>query len=190
MSTIVVAKKDGYVAIGADTLTKLGCTKESSGYIEGDSKILKVGASSIALVGHASWGLVLSSCFSQMEKSPDLTSRQSIFEMSRELHKTLKEKYSLNPTEDEDDPFESSQFDCLIANASGIFGLYSLRSVQEYTKFYAFGCGYKFALGAMRVAYQTAASAEDVAKAGLEAAADFDDSTGLPIEVYAVKLNG
>ena len=131
----------------------------------------------------------MESYFERIKPTPSLDSPRAIFDVARDLHKTLKEDYFLNPEEDDDDPFESSQVDILISNRSGIFGLYSLRSVQEYTQFYAFGSGYRFALGAMRVAYQSTSSAKAIAQAGLEAACDFDDGTGLPIEIKTVKLD-
>ena len=188
MSTIVVVKKNGYATIGADTLTMYGSTKESSEYILDHSKIIKSKNNYFAIVGHASWGLVLNSYFSNLKKDIQLDSSQKIFEFSRSFHKKLKDDYFINTEEDEDDPFESSQLDCLIANNYGIYGLYSLRSVQEYTKFYAFGAGYKFALGAMRTVYDMDMSSEEIARIGLETASDFDDSTGLPIELHTIKL--
>ena len=187
MSTVVVAKKDGQIAIGADTLTCLGHTLESAEYVVNSSKILKVGRSYIAHVGDASWQLVLTSLFKKMGKTPALDSPQNIFETALRLHRSLKKGYFLNTDEDEDDAFESSQFHCLIANPVGIFGLYALRSSHEYTKFYAMGCGSPFALGAMHAAYARG-TAEEIARAGVEAAAEFDDSTGLPVEVFTMKL--
>lgn len=188
MSTIVVVKKEGTVAIGADTMTKLGATYESAKYIQNHSKIIKVGQNFMAYVGHASLGLAMTSYFSGLKTKAVLDSPQAIFEMARALHHAFKENYYLNPHEDEDDPFESSQLDCLIANSYGIFGLYSLRSVQQYSRFYAFGSGYKFALGAMHAVYDSDFDAEQVAQAGLMAACEFDDATGLPAEVKTIKL--
>jgi ATP-dependent protease HslVU (ClpYQ) peptidase subunit len=188
MSTIVVVRKDGTAVIGADTLTKLGYTCESAEYIRHHSKIIKVGQNFIGVVGHASGGLVMASYFSSLKTKVTWDSQQSIFEMARTMHTSLKDDYFLNPTEDTDDPFESSQFSCLIANQHGIFGLYALRSVQEYTKFYAFGSGYKFALGAMHAVYNSKMTASQIAKAGLSAAAEFDDATGSPLEIKTVQL--
>ncbi len=188
MSTVVVVKKNGYAAIGADTLTKWGYINESAKNVENHSKIITIGASYIACTGHASMELVLTSYFSRLKSKSRLDSVQDIFHTALRLHQSLKEDYFLNPHEDKDDEFESSQFSCLIANPSGIFGLYRLRSVQEYSKFYAFGTGCVFALGAMHAVYDKTESAEEIARAGLLAAAEFDDSTGLPIEVYTVKL--
>ena len=61
-------------------------------------------------------------------------------------------------------------------------------SVQEYTRFYAFGSGAELALGAMHAAWDRAAGAEEVARAGLEAAAAFDDSSSGPFSLYTLDL--
>jgi ATP-dependent HslUV protease, peptidase subunit HslV len=188
MSTIVVVKKGKLAAIGADTLAKLGTTKETAKYIHNPSKIIKVGDSHIATVGHASWDLVLSSYFSKLRTLPTLSSPSKIFETAKKLQHVLKEEYFLNPIEDDNDSFESLRMDSLIANPSGIFGLYSLRSVQEYSKFYAFGTGYELALGAMCAVYNTQADAKEIAQLGLEAAAEFDDSTQAPFEIKTIRL--
>ncbi|MBI2925619.1 MAG: hypothetical protein HYY24_07940 [Verrucomicrobia bacterium] len=189
MSTIVVVKKAGVACIAADTLTTLGNTKESARYIEQPTKIVKVGESYIASVGHASWELVLRSYFSDRKRKRDFHSTLAIFETVREMHRFLKEKYYLNPEAEKDADFESSQLDALIANAHGIFGLYSLRSVQAYTRFYARGTGAHYALGAMFAAYDdNTKDAEAVARLGLAAAAEFDDVTALPLDLFTLRL--
>lgn len=187
MSTIVAVKKDDLIAIGADTLTKLGAVKESAAYVATASKIVRVGENYLAYVGHASLGLVLASYFGQLKEPIRLDSAQAIFEAARRLHRALKEEYFLVPTEHEEDEFESSRLDCLIANPSGIYGLYALRSVQEYTRFYSFGTGWMLALGAMYAVYDSPSlAAPEIARVGLEAAAEFDDSTGGPFELHTI----
>ena len=186
MSTVVAAQRGNTIAIGADTLSKLGFTKESADYIENASKIIRVGDSLLAYVGHASFGLILRSYFDNLDESPAMSSEMEIFQMARKLHIALREDYFLNTTEEEGDPFESSQLDCLIANRTGIYGLYSLRSVHKYKKFYSFGTGYKFALGAMRTAYNLELPVEEIAKSGLEAAVDFDEDSGSPLEIHTL----
>jgi ATP-dependent protease HslVU (ClpYQ) peptidase subunit len=188
MSTAVVVKKNGYVAIGADTLTTYGSINERAEYIENHSKIVTIGENYFACVGHASIDLVLRDYFARLKSKPRLDSPQDIFKMALRLHQSLKDDYYLNPEEDKENEFESSQFACLIANPSGIFGLYSLRSVSEYSKFYAFGSGIRFALGAMHAVYEQLESVEEIARVGLLAAAEFDDSTGVPLEVHTLKL--
>ncbi len=188
MTTIVAVQKGGVVAIGADTLTKFGGTFERAEYIVNHSKINLWGENYFAHSGHASLGLVLSSYFAGQEKADELTCAQDVFEFARTLHRALKEDYFLNATEDVDDPFESLQAHYLIANPHGIFGLYALRSVQQYSKFYAFGSGREFALGAMCAVYDGNYSAGEIARIGVESAAEFDDGTGLSAEIHTLKL--
>ena len=60
---------------------------------------------------------------------------------------------------------------------------------MEYKRFTALGSGDEFALGAMTAVYDDdTKSAENIARIGVEVAAEFDDSTGLPLEYYSVKL--
>lgn len=189
MSTIVVVRKNNQVTIGADTLTKFSqYTKKSVEYLTGSSKIIKLGNSYLAIVGDPTWELILPEYFDQLEEKPLLDSRAAIFRFITKLHSTLKETYFLNPTEDEEAPFESSQLTCLLANETGIYGINTLRWVQEYTKFWSFGSGYEYALGAMKAVYASELGAEEIAKIGLEAATEFDDSTGLPLELVTIDL--
>ena len=57
------------------------------------------------------------------------------------------------------------------ASPRGIFGVYSMREVFEYTKFWAVGTGREFALGAMHSQYQRMRNATAVATAGIDASA-------------------
>ena len=79
--------------------------------------------------------------------------------------------------------------DALIMNSAGIFGLYSLREVDQYTRFWAIGSGAEFALGAMRVAYDLFDTADEIARAGIEAGACFDSSSALPLSSYSMELS-
>ena len=93
----------------------------------------------------------------------DFSGRLAIFYTLRKLHPVLKDQHLLNPKEEEDDPYESTQITALIANQHGIFGVYSMREVFEYSQFWAVGSGREFALGAMNALYprlKTAAAPE------------------------------
>ncbi|HEY3555514.1 MAG TPA: MFS transporter, partial [Casimicrobiaceae bacterium] len=90
--------------------------------------------------------------------------------------------------EEEDDPYESTQITALIANASGIFGVFSMREVFEYTQYWAAGSGREFALGAMAARYADLERAEDVAKVGVETGARFDRNSALPMTLYSLRL--
>ena len=116
--------------------------------------------------------------------------RLAIFETFRKLHPILKEQHFLNPKEEEDDPYESTQITALVANGHGIFGVYSMREVFEYTQFWAVGSGREFALGAMHAQYPRLKTAAAIASAGVEAGATFDKNSALPMSIYTLALGG
>jgi ATP-dependent protease HslVU (ClpYQ) peptidase subunit len=181
MSTITVVKKAGVIAIATDSLTTWGSSKESSDYIVDQHKILEVGESLIAISGPSSAKLAIKDYFAR-SAGGDLTTVDAIFRTWIVLHAALKGRYFLNPDESKGDSFESSRFDALIANPYGIFGVEAHRTVQEFSKFYAYGTGWQHALGAMHVAYhRTDLSAEGIARSGVEVAAEFDVDTGIPV---------
>jgi ATP-dependent protease HslVU (ClpYQ) peptidase subunit len=101
----------------------------------------------------------------------------------------LKDKYYLRAEDEESDEFETSRMNVLIVNPHGIFAVGVLRTVNEYKRFTATGSGCDFAVGAMRAVYEDETkSAEDIAKIGIEVAAEFDDATALPMNCYTLKL--
>ena len=100
----------------------------------------------------------------------------------------LKEAFFLQTKEEDHDPYESSQFTLLIANATGIYGVYSYREVFELKEFWSIGSGRSFALGAMHAVYARARNARDVAQAGLAAGCEFDRSTAAPLDIVTLKL--
>jgi ATP-dependent HslUV protease, peptidase subunit HslV len=187
MTTIVVVRKDDTVAIAADSLTTFGDTRLSAVHDRSFDKVVRFRDSYIGLCGSAAHQLVFESL---MAKHPDLdfSHRAAIFETFRKLHPILKEQHFLNPKEEEDDPYESTQITALIANTSGIFGVYSMREVFEYTQFWAAGSGREFALGAMNALYPRLKTAEAVARAGIDAGAVFDKNSALPLTLYTLTL--
>lgn len=188
MTTIVAVRKNGVVAIAADTLTTFGNTRLHASQDGSHDKILHIGDSYIGVCGSAAHHLVLASL---LTKATDvqLNSKAAIFETFRKLHPILKEECFLNPKEDEDDPYESSQITALIANATGIYGIYSMREVFEYTQFWAIGSGHEFSLGAMHHAYSLYDDAEKIARAGVEAGIAYDKNSAAPVTLYSIKLN-
>jgi ATP-dependent HslUV protease subunit HslV len=188
MSTIVVVTKDGFAAIAADSLTTWGSAKESAEYVLNHQKIIRVGDSHLAISGPTSAKLALKDYFGS-KSDVDLTGVDAIFLVWLGLHAALKKQYFLYPHENEDDAFESTRIDVLIANPAGIFGVSAHRAVQQFSRFYAYGTGLKHALGAMYAVYsQPGRSAEDIARTGIEAAAAFDADTGLPIVCRTLPL--
>lgn len=189
MTTITVVKKDGRIAIAADTLTKWGGGKESADYVANHEKIIHIGDSCVAITGSATFKLILADYFASLDEPPQLESVASIFSVWNTLHGALKEHYYLQTGEDKEDDLESSRMDVLIANPHGIFGVAAHRTVQEFSKFYAYGSGSQYALGAMYAAYRAPSlDAEAVARLGVMAAAEFHDETGLPVQSFSFDI--
>ncbi|GAB4462539.1 MAG: hypothetical protein OHK0029_29630 [Armatimonadaceae bacterium] len=61
--------------------------------------------------------------------------------------------------------------------------------MQKLSRFHACGSGLEYARGAMYATFDDpATSTEEVARRGVEAAAEFDDETGLPVISYFLYL--
>jgi ATP-dependent HslUV protease subunit HslV len=198
VTTVVVgaarqsALKAGQVAIAADTLVTFGDTRLSHRY-EANSKLFKVdtptGPSWVGMAGTVAHFPVLRKAMNALPKDQLLLgSRDEVFDTLSSLHPLLKETFFLQTKEDDNDPYESSQFSVVIANASGIFGLYSYREVFEFKEFWGIGSGRGFALGAMHAVWDKARSAREVALAGIHAGCEFDRNSAGPVDLYTIKL--
>lgn len=175
--------------IAADSLTTFGDTRLSAQFDKSPEKILFHRDTYLGFCGSAAHQLVFESLLSSHTEL-DFAGKTAVFETFRRLHPILKEQHFLNPKEEEDDPYESTQITALIANKYGIFGIYSMREVFEYNRFWAAGSGREFALGAMQSMYDKLDSAEDIARVGVEIGSTFDKNSSLPMSMYSVALHG
>jgi ATP-dependent HslUV protease subunit HslV len=184
MTTCVVVRKNNEIAIASDSLVTFGDTRLSNAY-EANEKIFQVGDSYITLAGTAAHFPVMRKLLTEMADECRLGSRDEVFETFSKVHQILKEKYYLNTKEDEEDPYESSQITSLIANPHGIFGVYSLREVFSFDRFWGIGSGRNFALGAMHAVYDRLETAREIAEIGVQAGAEFDKSSSAPFRVFS-----
>ena len=178
--------------MAADTLVTFGDTCLTQRF-EANSKIFKVdtpdGASLIGMAGTVAHFPVLRKAMVALPKEQlKLGSRDEVFDTFVKLHPVLKETFFLQTKEDDNDPYESMQFTVVIANASGIYGLYSYREIFEFKEFWGIGSGRSFALGAMHAVWGNAKTAKEVALAGMQAGCEFDKNSGGPIDMFTVKL--
>lgn len=190
MSTIVVAQKNGRVCLGADTMSSLGSLRQRSHHVANHSKVAKVGDTYIGLTGTSASLVVLRSYFSNPERPRDFSSTDGIFETLRYAHQYLKGDYFMSAMPRNEEEYETTQFYGVAANPHGIFAIYSYRSCQQFHRFWAAGSGRDFALGAMQVAYDGVETVEEVVRAGLHAAAEFDGGTAGPYEIYSMDMTG
>ena len=188
MTTVVVVRKGGTVAIAADTLVTFGDTRLAHGY-EANMKLFRVRDSWIGMAGTTAHFPVLRHALEALPAVDlKLHSRDEVFETFLKLHPKLKENFFLNTKEEDADPYESSQFTALIANPAGIFGVYSYREVFEFDRFWGIGTGRGFALGAMYAGYDKAKSALELAELGVRAGCEFDKNSSGPINAHTIKL--
>lgn len=188
MSTIVVVKKSNQVVIAADTFSTVGSTKTHSKYVANSEKILRFGDSYIGIIGSSAHSQVLESLMRKYPRKISFNGASDIFETYLKIHPILKDEFYLKTAEDKDDEYESSQIEALIANPYGIFGMFSWRDIDEYTRFWAIGSGQEYALGAMYAVYERTDDPEEIARVGVEAGCEFDDGSGLPFTSYSVRL--
>ena len=192
MTTVVVVKKAGQVAIAADTLVTFGDTRLSNRF-EANSKLFKIdtpgGPSYVGIAGTVAHFPVLRKAMLALPKDQLLLgSKDDVFDTFIKLHPLLKDTFFLQTKEDDNDPYESSQFSVVIANATGIYGLYSYREVFEFNEFWGIGSGRSFGLGAMYAAWDKGKTAREIAELGVKAGCEFDKNSGGPVEVFSLKL--
>ena len=187
MTTIVVVRKGESAVIAADSLTTFGTTRLGPAYDRYPQKITAYGDSFLGVAGSAAHQLVLENLLARTANL-DFHGKAAIYDSFRKLHPLLKDEAYLNPKEEEDDPYESSQMTVMVANPSGIFAVYSMREVFEFDRFWAIGSGRDFALGAMYTIYAKTKTAAAIAEAGVLAGAEFDTGTAIPITVHEVRV--
>jgi ATP-dependent protease HslVU (ClpYQ) peptidase subunit len=192
VTTVVVVRKAGQVAIAADTLVTFGDTRLGHRY-EANSKLFKVdtpaGPSWVGMAGTVAHFPVLRKAMNALPREQLLLhGKDEVFDTFTKLHPLLKETFFLQTKEDDNDPYESSQYSVVIANAAGIFGLYSYREVFEFKEFWGIGSGRAFALGAMYTTWDKAKTAREVALAGIHAGCEFDRNSAAPVDLYTLKL--
>ena len=193
MTTIVAVRKGGQVTMAADALVTFGDTRLTH-RAEANQKIFPIedaaGQSYFALAGSAAHFLVLQHALAaQPRETLLLRSKHEVFQTFTRLHPVLKDSFFMQTKEDEHEPYESSQYTMLLANASGIYGIYSYREVFEFKRFWSIGSGRSFALGAMHAVYDgKSRSSRDIAAAGIEAACEFDRNSAGPVDSLTFKL--
>lgn len=177
MTTIVVARNKDQTVLGADSLLTQGEVLLTDKY-NLSRKVLLIGNSVIGLAGSAAHYMALAEALKSLGDECRLHGRAAIFQTFTKLHKVLKDDFFLNPQKQADAPYEGNHISAMIANSSGIFGVYAHREILEFDRFWANGTGRGYALGAMYNAYQQSDNPVEVARAGLAAGSEFDRASG------------
>ena len=187
MTTLVVVRKNNKVAIAGDSQSTFGDTRLGASYDCASNKIFQIGETCLGISGSAAHDLVLQAALKKYKKAK-FDSRAAVFDTFRGLHPILKEQFYLKPDEEEDDPYESSQMTVLLASPGGIFGVYSMREVYAFEKFWAIGSGRDYAIGAMYAVWDQYDDPAGIARIGVEAGCQFDINSSLPMTLYTVPM--
>jgi ATP-dependent protease HslVU (ClpYQ) peptidase subunit len=189
MSTIVVVRKGNKGIIASDSLFTQGSLKVPPSSKVNSHKIYKINDSYIGFTGWSAMSIIFEDVAKKYPKKLNFRSRADVFKTFLFLHAKLKEEYFLETKEKDDQPVESSQWDCLILSPSGIFSVQSYREVMECQKYWAEGSGLRLALGAMHATYDSYDDPEKIALAAIQAASEFDDATALPAQMYSLEMH-
>lgn len=191
MTTIVAVRTDEHVVIGSDSMLTQGETRVTHTHCV-TTKLYTVADSCIGLSGTAAHYTSLVRALREMGGACELHGYDAVFDTFTRVHKKLKDEYFLNPKRQVDDAYEANHISAMVANSSGIYGVYAHREVLVYENYWSNGSGRAYALGAMRQSWlsqsrrrkSSGPDALEVARAGLAAGMEFDRDSGGAMCLY------
>jgi len=191
MTTIVISRKHGRVAIGGDSTSHLGGSNFSRLHLRNHSKLIVRGDHHFAITGDSVWRLALAEHYDRLETTPSLENSAEIYRFLLGRHAELSETQWLSGGVDEaGDAFQSTRLTALFAGPGGIFGIFPDRTVVEFQRYFALGSGFEPALGALHATYDELDSPTELVRRGLDAAACFDPTTAGPFDICEIALEG
>lgn len=191
MGTIVAAKTNQGLAIGADCLNTVEDLIHSSLHIA-DSCISKIGESYIGLNCSYALQQLSQAAFSQIPGEGVaeivLSNKEQIqtFFINHLFH--LKTQNQVIPGHNPNLPFETLPLNALVVNRHGIFKVDATRSIYENKKFWAIGTGEAFALGALQALYNEETDAESLVRSALKVCGVFEGNRSREITVKNIRL--
>lgn len=189
MGTLVAVKKGAEVCLATNAWNLrepwLGGSLHATPHC-----IVKVGESYIGLASSVAFQTCLENILNglQGKRIPALTSRQELFTFFNQIHETLRNESGMNPSYQPGQEFEWSPMNAIVINRSGIYRVDSSRGVYEFTRYWAYGSGEAFALGAMYASYDQDLSASEIAKKALAASSEFDGMGAIDPILVSIKI--
>jgi len=188
MSTIVVVRKGNKAVIASDSLFSQGSLTVTPNHKVNPHKIYKVKDTYIGFVGWTAMSMIFENIAEKYPKHLNFRSKKEVFKTFLFLHSKLKSEYFIETKEKDDQPVESSQWDCLILSPTGMYNVQSYREVMECQRFWAEGSGIRVALGAMHATYDLYDDPVKIATAAIQAASEFDDGSALPVQIFSMEM--
>ncbi|HRX85120.1 MAG TPA: hypothetical protein P5572_08885 [Phycisphaerae bacterium] len=186
MSIVVAVKKNGRVAVAADTMHSTGSRREHPDNIVQRSKLRRVGRSVIGGVGWSVYDNILDHYLGSRKTAPSLKDERAIFDFFLKFWRVMRQKYQMvsDQTEREDrSPFCDLDSEFVVVNARGIYHVSSDISVMQFEKYVAIGSGDRYAYGALYALYGTRQPIEKMVQTAANAAVHYDQSCGGELEV-------
>ena len=187
MTTLVAVRKGRTITIAADSLTTFGDTRLSAEFDKSYEKILHHNGTYIGLCGSRRAPARVREPAARTARTSTSRARRAIFETLRKLHPILKEQHFLNPKEDEDDPYESTQITALIANRTASSASTRCAKCSSTRGSGRWAPGREFAIGAMHVLYGVSRLPKPSRARASRAARRSTRTPSLPMTIYSLQ---
>ena len=180
--------------MAADTLVTFGDTRLSHRFEANQQDVhgrRRGGQSIIAVAGTAAHFPVLQHALAaHAARGAALRQQGRGLRTFTQLHPVLKDTSSCRPRKTSTTRTSRASSRVLLANASGIYGIYSYREVFEFKEFWGIGSGRSFALGAMHAAYDKARRRAKWPRPASPPACEFDRNSAGPVDVSHTQTEG
>lgn len=184
MTTIVGIRREQHkeVWIGSDTLLsspglRLGKLSKTAITNQGTED-----ETCIAIAGPSTAILAVQDILAEHDY-PDWSTTLAVYRNMLGIHCTMRDHHGLRVVEQEDDPFESSQFQAIIGNRHGLWMMLSNREIIPVNTLCAIGTGRELAIGVAEGMGMM--DPEATIKRALMVASQYDKSTGKEVELWS-----
>lgn len=171
--------------MAGDSLTLFGDEESAPASNARSPKIMPLGD---VLLGGSGWGVYddILRDYLAHHPLPILSDEHAIFRFFLDFWKALHDGYPFvnDQASDKDSPWGDLDASFLIAHEHGIFKVSGNLGVTRFNQYWSIGSGSSYALGAMHTLYNRSdCSAEDIARAGVEAGIALSVHSGGEIDV-------
>jgi ATP-dependent HslUV protease subunit HslV len=183
MTVAVAVHKNGRTVLAADSLVHFGGQRFSAENCR-FHKIARVGTSYMAWAGWSLYSEMLTAHLATQTPPPVLETEEQVFSFFIGFWRMMRDEYTLSVRAHPDDsPFHTLDSTFLFVNPGGIFRIASDMDVTEFEQYTAIGSGSKYALGALRVLYDSMGDAVEIAGRAVQVGIDLDVYCGGPVEL-------
>jgi ATP-dependent HslUV protease, peptidase subunit HslV len=187
MTVAVAVRKHGRTVLAADSLVQFGGQRFPT-----DNclfhKIQRLGPSMIVWAGWSLYAELLTAHLAA-NRPPTLDTEAEVFDFFIKFWRALRDEYTFTRRGAADNhPFVDLESVFLLANHRAVFRVSGDMDVTEFQQYAAVGSGAKYALGALRVLYDTLDDPIEIARRAVQVGIDFDVNCGGPIEITEIAI--